>query len=135
MWHAASRRPLHSRPRVAPRLGHRDAQVPLRSGGVDASPKIAVRGILSNSPGINRLSVARLALFAARAVWLVISVPMVLASVLGWPPTQVGGFMAVWVIAYGGVQSVSPLLLAKVTGGHAPGASAVSWAGATGDDD
>ena len=34
-------------------------------------------------------------------------------------PTRVGGFMAIWVIAYGGVQSVSPILLAKVTGGQA----------------
>ena len=70
-------------------------------------------GILSNSPGINRLSLARLALFAARDVWFVVSVPIFLASVLGWSFTQVGGFMALWVIAYGGVQSASPVLLAK----------------------
>ena len=78
-------------------------------------------GILSNSPGINRLSLARLALFAARDVWFVVSVPIFLASVLGWSFTQVGGFMALWVIAYGGVQSLSPVLLAKVTHGRAPG--------------
>jgi hypothetical protein len=29
--------------------------------------------------------------------------------------------MALWVIAYGGVQSVAPVLLAKATGGKAPG--------------
>jgi predicted MFS family arabinose efflux permease len=85
-----------------------------------AKKKPALSRILSNSPGINRLSLARLALFAARDVWFVVSVPIFLASVLGWSPTQVGGFMALWVIAYGGVQSVSPLLLAKVTGGQAP---------------
>ena len=82
--------------------------------------KPAFTGILSNSSGINRLSLARLALFAARDVWFVVSVPIFLASVLGWSFTQVGGFMALWVIAYGGVQSVSPVLLAKVTG-KAPG--------------
>jgi len=86
-----------------------------------AKKKARFAGILSNSSGINRLSLARLALFAARDVWFVVSVPIFLASVLGWSFTQVGGFMALWVIAYGGVQSVSPILLAKVTHGKAPG--------------
>ena len=86
-----------------------------------AKKKAAFSGILSNSSGINRLSLARLALFAARDVWFVVSVPIFLASVLGWSFTQVGGFMALWVIAYGGVQSVSPVLLARVTKGQAPG--------------
>ena len=86
-----------------------------------AKNKPAFSGILSNSPGINRLSLARMALFAARDVWFVVSVPIFLASVLGWPATRVGGFMALWVIAYGGVQSVAPLLLARAAGGRAPG--------------
>lgn len=85
-----------------------------------AKTKAPFTGILSNSSGINRLSLARLALFAARDVWFVVSVPIFLASVLGWSFTQVGGFMALWVIGYGGVQGFSPLLLAKVTGGQAP---------------
>src|SRR4051795_9220874 len=86
-----------------------------------AKKKPAFRGILSNSAGINRLSLARMALFAARDVWFVVSVPIFLASILQWSFTQVGGFMALWVIAYGGVQSLSPILLRKVTGGRAPG--------------
>jgi predicted MFS family arabinose efflux permease len=86
-----------------------------------AKKKAPFKGILSNSSGINRLSLARLALFAARDVWFVVSVPIFLASVLGWSFTQVGGFMALWVIAYGGVQSFSPVLLARVTHGNAPG--------------
>jgi hypothetical protein len=49
-----------------------------------ASKKPPFRGILSNSPGINRLSLARLALFAARDVWFVVSVPVFLATVLHW---------------------------------------------------
>src|SRR5438874_7036666 len=85
-----------------------------------AKKKAKFTGILSNSSGINRLSVARLALFAARDVWFVVSVPIFLASVLGWSFTQVGGFMALWVIAYGGVQSASPLLFAKLTHWKAP---------------
>ena len=91
-----------------------------------AKKKAAFSGILSNSAGINRLSLARLALFAARDVWFVVSVPIFLASVLGWSFTQVGGFMAAWVIAYGGVQSLAPVLLAKVTGGRAPGPAIAS---------
>lgn len=86
-----------------------------------AKKKTPFSGILSNSSGINRLSLARLALFAARDVWFVVSVPIFLASVLGWSFTQVGGFMALWVIAYGGVQGLSPVLLAKVTHAKAPG--------------
>jgi len=85
-----------------------------------AKKKAPFSGILSNSPGINRLSLARLALFAARDVWFVVSVPIFLASVLGWSFAQVGGFMAVWVIAYGAVQGASPVLLASVTHGRAP---------------
>lgn len=86
-----------------------------------AKKKAPFTGILSNSKGINRLSLARLALFAARDVWFVVSVPIFLATVLGWSFTQVGGFMAAWVIAYGIVQSASPLVLARVTRGAAPG--------------
>lgn len=88
-------------------------------GQAKSKPKFS--GILSNSTGINRLSLARMALFAARDVWFVVSVPIFLASVLGWSFTQVGGFMALWVIAYGGVQSLSPVLLRRATGGRAPG--------------
>jgi predicted MFS family arabinose efflux permease len=94
-----------------------------------AKKKAAFSGILSNSPGINRLSLARLALFAARDVWFVVSVPIFLASVLGWSFTQVGGFMALWVIAYGGVQSVSPIILGRATGGRAPGPALASALG------
>jgi predicted MFS family arabinose efflux permease len=83
--------------------------------------KAPFTGVLSNSTGINRLSLARLALFAARDVWFVVSVPIFLASVLGWSFTQVGAFMALWVIAYGAVQSASPLLLSKATQERAPG--------------
>jgi predicted MFS family arabinose efflux permease len=86
-----------------------------------AKRRPAFMGILSNSPGINRLSLARMALFAARDVWFVVSVPIFFASVLGWSFMRVGGFMALWVIAYGGVQSLAPVLLAKATHDKAPG--------------
>ena len=86
-----------------------------------ASSKAKFSRILSNSAGINRLSLARMALFAARDVWFVVSVPIFLASVLGWSFAQVGGFMAAWVIGYGAVQSAAPVLLRRLTGGRGPG--------------
>ncbi len=94
-----------------------------------AKKKAKFSGILSNSSGVNRLSLARLALFAARDVWFVVSVPIFLATALGWSATQVGGFMALWVIAYGGVQSLAPVLLARATGGSAPGPALASGLG------
>jgi predicted MFS family arabinose efflux permease len=94
-----------------------------------AKKKAPFTGILSNSAGINRLSLARLALFAARDVWFVVSVPIFLAGVLGWSFTQVGGFMALWVIAYGVVQSSSPVLLSRATRGRAPGPTLASVLG------
>jgi len=94
-----------------------------------AKKKAKFSGILSNSSGINRLSLARMALFAARDVWFVVSVPVFLASVLSWSFTQVGGFMALWVIAYGVVQSASPVLLAKVMRGRPPGPALASALG------
>ncbi len=77
----------------------------------EAKSKPTFSRIWSNSSGINRLSLARLALFAARDVWFVVSVPVFLSSVLGWSFSQVGAFLAVWVIAYGGVQGLAPALL------------------------
>jgi hypothetical protein len=88
------------------------ATLPAAIGQAKKKPPFA--GILSNSSGINRLSVARMALFAARDVWFVVSVPVFIASVLGWSFTQVGAFMALWVIAYGGVQGLSPVLTATL---------------------
>ena len=86
-----------------------------------AKSKPPFKGILSNSSGINRLSLARMALFASRDVWFVVSVPIFLASVLGWSFTQIGGFLALWVIGYGGVQGFAPVLLRRLTRDHSPG--------------
>lgn len=86
-----------------------------------AKSKPAFKGVLSNSAGINRLSAARLALFAARDVWFVVSVPIFLSSVLGWTFMQVGAFLAFWVIGYGTVQGVAPALIGRfMTGPPGP---------------
>jgi len=94
-----------------------------------AKSKPPFRGLLSNSPEINRLSLARLALFAARDVWFVVSVPVFLSSVLGWSFTGVGAFLAAWVIAYGGVQGLSPAILRRLTSDRTPGPGLVAMLG------
>ena len=93
-----------------------------------ASAKPRFRDILSKSRAINMLSAARMFLFGARDVWFVIALPVYLSSVFGWDFWLVGGFMAVWVIGYGIVQSVAPLITRlrdrQVPDGHA----AMVWA-------
>jgi len=79
-------------------------------GKKKAKPKFTE--MFSKSPQINRLSAARLFLFAARDVWFVVALPVYFVSELGWQSSTVGTFMAVWVILYGLVQANAP----KVTG-------------------
>jgi predicted MFS family arabinose efflux permease len=80
--------------------------------------------IFSKSPAINILSAARLFLFGARDVWFVVALPVFLSQILGWPAVQIGGFMAMWVIGYGLVQSQAPQLTGKRSG-RVPGRNAV----------
>jgi len=68
--------------------------------------------IFSKSRSINILSAARLFLFAARDVWFVVALPVYLASQFGWDHYYVGGFLALWVIAYGWIQTLAP----RITG-------------------
>lgn len=73
--------------------------------------KAPLRSVLSKSSAINRLSVARFFLFGSRDIWFVVALPVFLADVLGWSHYTVGGFLAVWVIGYGIVQSSAPRIL------------------------
>jgi predicted MFS family arabinose efflux permease len=75
--------------------------------------KPPLRSVLSKSPAINRLSAARFFLFASRDIWFVVALPVFLADELGWSDQGVGGFLALWVIGYGVVQSFAPRLLAR----------------------
>ncbi len=74
--------------------------------------KPPLRSVLSKSTAINRLSAARFFLFGSRDIWFVVAVPVFLADQLGWSHEAVGGFLAVWVIGYGIVQSAAPRLVA-----------------------
>lgn len=96
-------------------------------------------GWRSRDARVNRLSLARLFLFGARDVWFVVGIPVYFQSVLSDGTADgrraafflVGGFMALWIIAYGGVQAIAPRLLGpkgqseeKIT------RSAVTWSAA-----
>ena len=95
-------------------------------GKARAKPKF--RELLSKSRAINLLSAARLFLFGARDVWFVVALPVYLSSVLGWDFWQVGGFLALWVIGYGAVQSFAPGLTGKSRGQVPDGRDAFIWA-------
>ena len=83
-------------------------------GKKKAKPKF--RELLSKSRAINFLSAARLFLFAARDVWFVIALPVYLSHQFNWDFWWVGGFLALWTIMYGGVQSLPHISLAKNKG-------------------
>ena len=69
--------------------------------------------VFSNTAAINWLSVARFFLFGSRDVWFVVALPVFLVEVLNWNFTQVGIFMALWIIGYGIVQALAPKILKK----------------------
>lgn len=64
----------------------------------------------SKSSAINRLSAARFFLFGARDIWFVVALPVFLQSELGWSHTSAGALLGAWIIGYGAIQSLSPLL-------------------------
>ena len=69
--------------------------------GVAASSK-SIRELFSKSAGVNILAAARIFMFGARDVWFVVGLPVFLYSA-GWDFWAVGGFLAAWTIAYGGI--------------------------------
>lgn len=83
--------------------------------------------IFSKSPAVNALSAARLFLFGARDVWFVVALPVYLAATFGWQHLQVGGFLALWIIGYGLVQTQAPRVTQR-KGRHPDGHTAFFWA-------
>ena len=75
--------------------------------------KPPLRSVLSKSSAINRLAAARFFLFGSRDIWFVVALPVFLADRLGWSHRGVGGFLAIWIIGYGIVQSFAPKLLTR----------------------
>ncbi len=85
-----------------------------------AKSRTKIRQLLSKRRAINVLSAARFFLFGARDIWFVVGVPVFLTVRLAWGFTEVGGFLAAWVIGYGAIQSIAPALIGRFTGGRAP---------------
>jgi predicted MFS family arabinose efflux permease len=83
--------------------------LPKRLGVMRHKPKISA--LLSTKSEINSLSAARFFLFGARDVWFVVALPCYLYEVLFWSAMQVGSFFALWVIVYGLMQAMVPLVL------------------------
>jgi hypothetical protein len=106
------------------------ASMLLLSWGIGkARAKVKFTHIFSKTPEVNVLSAARFFLFGSRDVWFVVGLPVFLQTTLGWGFTEVGSFLALWVIGYGIVQSLAPALLRRHWKGQAPqGQAARSWA-------
>lgn len=97
-------------------IGKRNANLPFKN-------------VLSKSSAINILSLARFFLFGGRDVWFVIGVPLFLSDVLDWTHVEIGTFMAVWVILYGGVQILAPAIIRKSGDGvSSEKRAALNWA-------
>jgi len=107
---------------VAAALALALAALPREPGRMKA--KVPFRAILSDDARINWLSAARFFLFGSRDVWFVLALPIFLADVLGWGFSEVGGFLALWVIGYGVVQAVAPSYTRR--GGEPAGAAQVA---------
>jgi predicted MFS family arabinose efflux permease len=71
-----------------------------------------VKELFGKSRGVNLLAGARIFMFGARDVWFVVALPVFLYAA-GWRFTEVGGFLAAWTIAYGGIQAVAPALVKR----------------------
>jgi len=92
-------------------------------GETKKKPKLV--HLFSKSTAINRLSAARFFLFGSRDIWFVVGLPLYLSSQLHWSYTEVGSFLAAWVIGYGFVQMLAPTLIREA---RRQDASNAAWA-------
>jgi hypothetical protein len=93
--------------------------LPSGVGKMKAKPKFTQ--VFSNRTEINWPAAARFFLFGSRDVWFVVGLPVFLYAVLGWSFTQVGAFLALWVMGYGFVQASAPRLVRRSHHGQGPG--------------
>ncbi|MCK5895680.1 MAG: organoarsenical effux MFS transporter ArsJ [Cocleimonas sp.] len=93
--------------------------LPKEIGTTKNKPKFTQ--LFSNTPAVNWLSAARFFLFGARDIWFVVALPVFLYESLQWRMTEIGAFIALWIIGYGLVQASTPILL---RGHHPTGKSA-----------
>lgn len=95
-------------------------------GKTSYKPKVS--DLFAKSSAVNRLSAARFFLFGSRDIWFVIALPVYLQDNLHWNYTEVGAFFAVWVIVYGLVQTIVPLITGVRRGKIPDGKTAMLWA-------
>ncbi len=86
----------------------------------------SAKELFAKNQGINLLAAARVVLFGARDVWFVVGVPVFLYA-SGWTFTMVGGFLAVWTIAYGLVQAIAPVFVKRSSDGLSTEVPAARW--------
>jgi hypothetical protein len=92
--------------------------------------------VFSDSPNVNWLSAARVALFGARDVWFVVGIPIYFYAVLSDGTTEgnraaffmIGSFMALWIILYGAVQAAAPRILRAQSDNLVQAARTWAWA-------
>lgn len=72
----------------------------------------SIKELFGKSRGVNLLAGARIFMFGARDVWFVVGLPVFLYA-NGWRFLEVGGFLAAWTIAYGGIQAIAPALVTR----------------------
>lgn len=71
-----------------------------------------IKELFGKTRGVNLLAAARIFMFGARDVWFVVGLPVFLYA-NGWRFLEVGGFLAAWTIAYGGIQAIAPSLVSR----------------------
>lgn len=76
----------------------------------------SMKELFGKSRGVNLLAAARIFMFGARDVWFVVGLPVFLYA-NGWRFLEVGGFLAAWTIAYGGIQALAPALVTRSADG------------------
>jgi predicted MFS family arabinose efflux permease len=76
----------------------------------------SLRELFSKNAGVNMLAAARIFMFGARDVWFVVGLPVFLYA-QGWNFLGIGGFLAAWTIAYGGIQAIAPSLVSRSADG------------------
>ena len=86
------------------------ASLPAQLGKAKASKSVSE--LFAKSSGVNLLAAARIFMFGARDVWFVVGLPVFLYAA-GWRFLEVGSFLALWTIAYGGIQALAPLLVTR----------------------
>ena len=94
-----------------------------------AKSSTSVKELFGKSRGVNLLAAARIFMFGARDVWFVVGLPVFLYA-YGWRFVEVGGFLAAWTIAYGGIQAIAPALVRRSADGLSREVPAARlWAG------